>query len=109
MLEKLSKSSFSFMMTSLDRPHHILSYSYPFKVFFFVVGKLAEKKDIIHSYTLKTKINFHLRENQVQSRPLDHEKCSKSHIGQSNLMNPFLFLYIEETNKPYMCQRIKWA
>ena len=67
MLERLSKSSVSFMMTSLDSTHHILSYSCPFEVFFCIVGKLA-KKATIHSYTLKTKINFYHRKNQLQSR-----------------------------------------
>ena len=81
MLEKLSKSSVSFMMTILKRP--------------------------IHSYNLETKISFHLRENQLQSKSLDHEKHFKSHIRQNNPINPFLPLYIEETYKPYMHQRIK--
>jgi len=29
-----------------------------------------------------------------------HEKHFKCHVGQNNLMNPFLPLYIEETTKP---------
>ena len=73
--------SVNFMMTILDRPRHILIYSCPFEVFFCVIGKLAEKATI-HSYTLETKISFYLRENQLQSRLLDHEKCYKSQILQ---------------------------
>ena len=100
--------SVNFMMTILDRPRHILIYSCPFEVFFCVIGKLAEKATI-HSYTLETKISFYLREDRLQSRQLDYEKHSKSHIKQNNLINSFLPLYIEETNKSYMHQRIKWA
>ena len=94
-------------MTTLDRPRHILSYSCLFEVSFYVVGKLVEKATI-HSYTLETKISFYLREDQLQSRSFDHEKRYKSHIGQNNLIKPFLPLYIKETNKPYMHQRINW-
>ena len=48
MLEKLSKSSVCFMMTTLERSRHILSYSCLFKVLFALLESLL-KKVTIHS------------------------------------------------------------
>ena len=108
MLGKLSKSNVSFMMTIIDTPHHIFSYRYPFEVFFAQLEILLKKLQFICT-PQKPKSASILDKNQLQSRSLDNEKYCKCHIGQNNLMNPFLPLYIEETNKPYMHQKIKWA
>ena len=62
MLEKLSNSSVSFIMKTLERPHCILSYTHSFKVLFATLESLT-KKVTIHSYTLQTKISFYLKEN----------------------------------------------
>ena len=49
MLDKLYKSSVSFMMTTLDRPCHILSYSCLFEVFFMLLESLLKKLEFIHT------------------------------------------------------------
>ena len=46
-------------MKTLDKPHHILSYSCPFEVFFCVIGKVDEKATI-YSHSLETKIKISL-------------------------------------------------
>ena len=48
MLEKLSKSSVSFMMTTLERSYYILSYNYSFEMFFMSLESLLKKLQFIH-------------------------------------------------------------
>ena len=49
MLEKLSKSSVSFMMTIIDRPPHILSYICSFEVFFMSMENFLKKLQFTHT------------------------------------------------------------
>ena len=81
MLEKLSKSSVIFKMTTLERLHHILSYSCLFEVLFASLENLLKKLQFIHN-TIETKISFYLRENKLQSRYLIMKNVLSPTLGK---------------------------
>ena len=100
MLEKLSKSSVSFMITTIDRSRHILSYSYLFEVFFFLRRWKVVGKATIHSYILTSKSTSILEKISSKVNHLIMKNTLCPTLDKINLMNPFLSLYIEESNKP---------
>ena len=103
----MSKSSVSFMMTTLERPCHILSYSYPFKVLFALLENLLKKLQFIHT-SQKPKTVFILEKISSKVGHLIMKNTLSPTLGKITSLTPF-FSYIQRRPTSLMHHRVKWG